>query len=132
MLGLDVPLRLATVDTAGMPHITPLWFEWDEGAFWMTSLSQRPHIRRLRLNPSASVCIDVEAPERSDGERPNRQVRGVGTVTLAEDVGGRRTERITRKYLSGPGLEDMVRHRTSLSRVVLSLRPDRLIAIASV
>lgn len=70
---LDVPARLATLDRDGFPHVTPLWFVWADDAFYMTSSADRQHLRRLRRNPRAGLCIDVEAPERPDGQRPNRQ-----------------------------------------------------------
>jgi nitroimidazol reductase NimA-like FMN-containing flavoprotein (pyridoxamine 5'-phosphate oxidase superfamily) len=47
LLALDVPARLASVDARGSPHVTPLWFVWAEGAFHLTSLTDRPHVRRL-------------------------------------------------------------------------------------
>jgi nitroimidazol reductase NimA-like FMN-containing flavoprotein (pyridoxamine 5'-phosphate oxidase superfamily) len=74
LLSLEVPARLATLDGDGFPHVTPLWFVWQEGAFYMTSIADRPHLRRLSRNPRAGLCVDVEDPERPDGQRPNRQV----------------------------------------------------------
>lgn len=132
VVGLVVPLRLATIDELGFPHVTPLWFEWDAGAFWMTSLPHRPHVRRLLANPRASACVDVEEDEQFDGERPNRQVRAVGKAEVLDGVGGERTRRITQRYLSGPGLEPMLRKRTGARRVAIRLEPTELVAIASV
>jgi hypothetical protein len=91
IVGVAVPLRPASVDAAGFPHITPLWFEWDDGAFWMTSLPHRPQVRRLVTNPRASIYVDVEDDERDDGERPNRQVRATGTVQVFQDLHSERT-----------------------------------------
>src|SRR5581483_3247223 len=61
LLERDVPARLATVDGSGFPHVTPLWFVWAEGAFHLTSFRDRRHVARLRGNPRAGVCVDVEA-----------------------------------------------------------------------
>jgi PPOX class probable F420-dependent enzyme len=132
LLRLTVPVHLATVDGEGFPHITPLWFDWDGEALWMTSLPDKPHLRRLRRNPSASVCIDVEGDERDDGERPNRQVRATGRAELVDDVGGVHTRRITEKYLRGPGRDAMVRRRTGTPRVAVRLVPRNVVAVASV
>jgi nitroimidazol reductase NimA-like FMN-containing flavoprotein (pyridoxamine 5'-phosphate oxidase superfamily) len=38
LLALDIPARLATIDADGAPRITPIWFLWDDGAFFMTSV----------------------------------------------------------------------------------------------
>jgi nitroimidazol reductase NimA-like FMN-containing flavoprotein (pyridoxamine 5'-phosphate oxidase superfamily) len=47
LLALDVPARLATLDRHGFPHVTPLWFIWANDAFFMTSIADRPHLKRL-------------------------------------------------------------------------------------
>ncbi len=131
LLAAEQPAHLGTVDAAGFPHVTPIWFLWDGEAFVMTSLPHRPHIRRLEANPAGCICIDVEEPERQDGERPNRQVRAVGTATLAVDVDGELTRRITAKYIHGPALETRATQRASQPRIVIRLAPMQLVAIAS-
>jgi nitroimidazol reductase NimA-like FMN-containing flavoprotein (pyridoxamine 5'-phosphate oxidase superfamily) len=132
LLSLAVPIHLASVDGQGFPHVTPLWFEWDGEAFWMTSLAGRPHLRRLADDPAASVSIDVEEPERDDGERPNRQVRAIGHAELLDDVDGARTRRITERYVVGPSRDAVIRRRTAAPRVAIRLVPLHLVAIASV
>lgn len=131
LLALDVPARLASIDERGFPHVTPLWFVWEQGAFHLTSLSDRPHLRRLERNPRAGLCIDVEQGEREDGERPNRQVRAVGEAELFPDADGTWTRRITEKYVHGPGASRSAARAVD-ARVVIRIRPSRLVAVASV
>jgi nitroimidazol reductase NimA-like FMN-containing flavoprotein (pyridoxamine 5'-phosphate oxidase superfamily) len=126
LLALDVPARLATIDAEGFPHVTPLWFVWDDGAFHLTSYSDRPHVRRLAGNPRAGLCIDVERPAREDGERPNLQVRAVGIAELLDDEAGAWTLRIDEKY-GWPRSATLAR-----DRVLIRLRPDRLVAVGSI
>ena len=132
LLALDVPGRLGTLDKEGYPHITPIWFAWERGAFYMTSLPEKAHVRRLGRDPRASFCVDVEDDERDDGERPNRSVRAVGPAELFDDVDGAWTARITEKYLSGPGLAARLAARTAQERVVIRLQPVRLFGLSSV
>lgn len=132
LLALEEPAHLATIDGDGFPHVTPIWFLWDGEAFVMTCLPDRPHLRRLRANPAASVCVDVEDPEGADGQRPNRQVRAVGTATVETDIDGEWTRQITHKYLHGPGAQAQADQRARHPRVVIRLASDRLVAIASV
>jgi nitroimidazol reductase NimA-like FMN-containing flavoprotein (pyridoxamine 5'-phosphate oxidase superfamily) len=132
LLALDVPARLATLDRQGFPHITPLWFVWENEAFFMTSICDRPHLRRLSRNPRAGLCIDVEEPERDDGQRPNRQVRAVGNVELLPDRESKWTRRITEKYVRGPAATKMLAARAADDRILICLRPARLVAVASV
>jgi hypothetical protein len=112
-------------------HITPLWFIWTHGAFWMTSLSDRPHLSRLRVNPRAGVTIDVEDPERHDGQRPNRQVRGIGKAEVLGDDSAEWTRRITEKYLRGPAAASQIERRAQDERMVIRLKPERLLGLAS-
>ena len=96
----------------------------------MASYADRPHIRRLRRNPRASICVQDEQAERSDGERPNRQVRATGLVDLMPDAGNRWTNKVQDKYLRFD--QSQTRDRGSPERVVIRLRPRRLVAVASV
>jgi nitroimidazol reductase NimA-like FMN-containing flavoprotein (pyridoxamine 5'-phosphate oxidase superfamily) len=132
LLGLDVPGRLGTLDKEGYPHVTPMWFVWERGAFYMTSLPEKAHVRRLERDPRASFLVDVEDAERADGERPNRSVRSVGPAELFDDEGGRWTRRITEKYIVGGGRHAMVERRTGQPRVVIRLQPVRLFGLSSV
>ncbi len=45
--GATVPARLATLDRHGLSHVTPLWFVWADGAFYITSLVDRPRVRAI-------------------------------------------------------------------------------------
>jgi Pyridoxamine 5'-phosphate oxidase len=132
LLAAVVPARLATLDSDGYPHVTPLWFVWADGAFHMTSFEGRPHLSRLALNSRAGLCVDVEAGERADGERPNRQARAIGDAQTFPDGGGEWTERITRKYVTGPGLSVQLERRLSVERIVIRLEPRTLLGLASV
>ncbi|MGZ4188176.1 MAG: hypothetical protein ACXVVQ_11275 [Solirubrobacteraceae bacterium] len=98
----------------------------------MTSIADRPHLRRLAGNPQAGLLIDTEDAERDDGQRPNRQVRAIGKAEVFPDSGGQWTSRITEKYVRGPGAAASIASRAADDRVVVRLRPDRIVAVASV
>lgn len=132
LLALDVPAHLATLDSAGFPHVTPLWFVWEDGAFFMTSIVDRPHLRRLAHNRRAGLGIDVEEPERTDGQRPNRQVRAIGEAELYPDRDARWTKRITAKYVRGATAPERVAARAADQRLVICLRPLTLVAVSSI
>lgn len=132
LLARDVLARLATIDRHGFPHVTPMWFGWHDGAVLMTSLADRPHLRRLEHNPHAGVCVDVEDPFLPDGGRPNRQVRVFGLAEMFPDEGSKWTDAITHKYVHGPAAAARVAETATQDRVVISLRPTRLLAVSSV
>lgn len=74
----------------------------------------------------------VELPERADGQRPNRQVRGIGHAELFADEHGAWTRAITLKYLQGPAAREHSERRAQQQRAAIRLRPTRLVAVASV
>ncbi len=98
LLNRDAVARLATVDADGYPHVTPIWFIWVDGAFYLTSYTGRPHLRRIHANPRVGLVIDVEDELRTDGERPNQQVRVTGDATISTDTDDLWTTRIRNKY----------------------------------
>lgn len=124
--------RLATLDRDGYPHVTPIWFHWDGEAVRMTSLEDKPHVHRLRNDARVGFVVDIEDEERSDGERPNRQVRITGDAVLVSDEGGDWTRSITLKYLAGLSAEARAEARAAQSRVVIELRPTTVVGVASV
>jgi len=132
LLASETPARLATLDADGFPHVTPLWFIWIDGAFFMTSISDRPHIERLSRDARAGLVIDVEDPERADGQRPNRQVRATGRARVCDDHDAAWTTRITRKYVHGPGANTQIQSRAQVPRTVIRLDPDSLVGYSSV
>jgi PPOX class probable F420-dependent enzyme len=132
LLAGDAVAYLATLGKDGFPQVTPIWFVWEDGAFYMTSLTEKAHVGRLERDPRASICVEVEERERSDGERPNRSVRATGPAEVFTDVDGTWTRRITEKYIRGPAQEATVAQRAEQERVVIRLQPVRLIGLASV
>jgi nitrile hydratase accessory protein len=122
VLGRDVSACLAFVDADGYPRQVPCWFFWDGEAFYVTSLSDKFHVRRLRADPRASICVEIE--ERTEWGRRNRQVKGVGRVEIFSDAAGDWSRRIRTKYLGDIDIGSAV----VASRVVLRLKPDKLAA----
>ncbi|MET9029734.1 pyridoxamine 5'-phosphate oxidase family protein [Nocardia sp. NPDC004168] len=132
LLDADVVARLATIDPDGYPHVTPIWFFWVAGAFYLTSYANRPHLERIRANPRVGLVIDVEDELRADGERPNRQVRVIGDATLSVDASGSWTQRIRRKYVDHTIAPAAARRYPVRERVLITVLPRDITAVASV
>jgi PPOX class probable F420-dependent enzyme len=129
LLARDLVGHLATLDAAGYPHVTPIWFIWDGSLIRMTSFAHRPHLARIRADPRAGFVVDQEGALREDGERPNRQVRVVGRATIELDAGNRWTREIRRKY--GAQAERPA-DAVLGPRCVITLTPEHLLALRSV
>jgi nitroimidazol reductase NimA-like FMN-containing flavoprotein (pyridoxamine 5'-phosphate oxidase superfamily) len=131
LLARDIPAHLATLDAAGFPRITPIWFVFAEGAFYMTSVAGKCHLADLARDPRAAICIDGEEHVSVAGLRRNRQVKGRGRAELFADEGGTWTRRITHKYIAGAEGEALAQCRAAQPRIVIRLSPERLIAIGT-
>ncbi len=105
LLAVDVPAHLATIDPRGFPRVTPIWFVWADGAFYMTSVEGQPHLRNI-----------------------DRQVKGYGEAELFPDEAGEWTRRITLKYIRGEAADATAARRAAMPRVVIRLRPLRMTA----
>lgn len=130
LLADDLVAHLATIDASGYPHVTPIWFLWDRGAFRLTSFAERPHLHRIRANPRVGLVIDREAGLRPDGERPNRQIRVIGDARLAEDPNGMWTSRIREKYIDDRIAPGAAQRDLGRARMLITIIPDRLLALA--
>jgi PPOX class probable F420-dependent enzyme len=125
LLNADVVAHLATIDTDGYPHVTPIWFLWADNVFHLTSYTDRPHLDRIRANPRVGLVLDVEEPRRPDGQRPNRQLRITGDATVSSDVDRQWTARIRGKYLGSGSSPDA-------ERALVKIVPRSRWAVASV
>ena len=77
--------QLATIPTAGAPHVTPVWFLWDHGQALVMAGRTTVKVRNIRRNPTVSLCV-------STAERPYSFVTIEGTANVTDH-----------------GLDDMVR-----------------------
>lgn len=132
LLDADVVARLATIDVDGYPHVTPIWFLWVAGAFYLTSYTDRPHLQRIRTNPRVGLVVDVEDELRADGERPNRQVRVIGNATLSVDTSSIWTQRIRRKYIDHTVAPGAAHSNPVRERVLITVLPHDVTAVASI
>lgn len=132
LLASDTVARLATIDSSGYPHVTPLWFLWADNVFYLASDAGRPHLARLDAQPRTGLVIDTEAGERADGQRPNQQVRVTGDASLSPDPDGQWTKRIWSKYLPGRTACESDAHLRNRHRVLITVTPRQIITLASV
>ncbi|MFF0500074.1 pyridoxamine 5'-phosphate oxidase family protein [Nocardia aobensis] len=129
LLFSDTVARLATIDSHGYPHVTPIWFLCVDGVFHLTSYVGRPHLDRIVRNPRVGLVIDVEAALRPDGERPNKQVRVIGDATVSPDRGGVWTARIRTKYVDAA---TCAADNVARERALITVVPRTITAVASI
>ena len=71
--------RVASLDSDGRPHNSPLWFVWDGSALWLNSIVKSQRWVNLARDPRVSIVVDAGA---DFGE-----LRGVEMTGSVQQVG---------------------------------------------
>lgn len=69
---------LSTVGADGTPLPTPIWYDYRDGKFLMSTGKKSQKVRNIQANPRVSLCID----ERS---MPYKGVAILGTATISDE-----------------------------------------------
>lgn len=78
-LAAERTCRVATVGSDGSPHVTPLWFVWDGGSLWLTSVVRSQRWADLQREDRVAVVVDAG--------RDYAELRGVELRGVAVPVG---------------------------------------------
>lgn len=98
-------LRMAVVGDDGTPRVTPVWFLWSHGAFWIYNLNRAKRTRRLESGTQVGLVVDAGTEYAdlrgvsatigdyvflTDGEVPDEVRRAFGRKYFGADhpVGG--------------------------------------------
>ena len=118
---LEKPLfaHLATVRPDGSPQSSIMWFGWDGSRIRMTHTRRRQKFANLSREPRVALSI-------ADPDDQYRFLEIRGTVeTIEDDLGTEFYKSLQRRY----GLDRPVPNPDA--RVVITIRPDRFIAVRS-
>ena len=115
-----LPLRVSSIDTAGFPHITSLWFLYREGRFYCCTQRQALVSRHVLANPRVGIELAVNAP-------PYQGISAIGTATVQEAGAAELLDTLLDRYLEG---RDARLRKWLLSRVatevLIEIVPQRL------
>ncbi len=114
--------HFATLGPDGRPRVRPVWFLYDDGAFWVTT---RLEARRTGADVAAGSPAAVSIASE---ERPYRAVIVHGTPDVWEEDRERWLERIATRYGAAEGKRWLAGALKERDRVVLRLLPDKVLA----
>ncbi len=72
--------RIATVDAEGAPHVTPVWFIYEDGAIYITPRAASEWLDHIRHDPRVALTID-------DQHHPYRKVVIQGIAEVVRQPG---------------------------------------------
>jgi PPOX class probable F420-dependent enzyme len=112
-------LTLATIDPAGRPQLTPVWFLTEGGLPRISINSTRKKLRNLRRDPTCTAYIlDLKNPYRY------LEIRGEAEIEPDDDYVF--ADRLAVKY---GGADIRAMDPPSQTRVVVTVRPVRVNAV---
>lgn len=119
-------MRLGTLGSDGYPQVTPIWYLYDEGRFWITTASDRVKGRNMLARPQVGFAIDSD-------QRPYRGVSARGRAQLVAEGEAARpiTRRIAARYVPEERLEAMVDTLMEAPRVVFVIDVARVVKMGS-
>jgi len=90
-------MDIATVDAAGAPLVTPIWYVHEEGRIWFTPRQHSEWLKNIRNDPRVALCIDEHL-------MPYRKVVVRGQAEVIHEVGNDdawrdRYRRIAARYI---------------------------------
>ncbi|MYE65293.1 MAG: hypothetical protein F4231_05200 [Acidimicrobiaceae bacterium] len=122
--------RLGTIRSDGWPHVTPIWFLWEESLLQFSLGASRLHLSNLRSDARATFCVGEDLERDGSGRGTIAAVAfGLATITtMEEDEAFVRamTEAILGRYR--PTDESIV---WAEDRAVVTLAPHRWLTWAS-
>lgn len=120
--------KLATVQSDGSPHVTPVWFVLDDDAgLLFTTGSTSVKTRSIARDPRVCLCVDDQAP-------PYSYVMVHATATVSDDLDEmlRVATRIGARYMGADRAEEFGRRNAVPTEVLVRLAPTRVVAKAGV
>ena len=103
----------------GRPHLSPNWFYWDGGRFYVSTTRGRVKYAIFRRDPRAQLAVDDSTGYRA--------VLVPATVEIREDIAAElpRFRAIREKHgLAVPSEEEHLRALAGEGRVLLAITPD--------
>ena len=120
--------RIATLTTFqedGMPHVTAVWFLWQDGALYIATSSQTGKGRNLSRDPRMALCIE----SREDGQESGLSASGQAEL-LTGDSAATLAKQINGKYLTPKAMEHPVVGAAfvGMSDLIVKLVPEKWIS----
>ncbi|MEA3337433.1 MAG: 2-phospho-L-lactate guanylyltransferase [Chloroflexota bacterium] len=119
-------MRLGTIGRDGFPQVTPVWYLFQNGLFYITTAHDRIKARNMLANPRVGFAVDSEV-------KPYRGLTVWGKARLVTEGEDARslTRQIAARYVPAGRLDLMVDTLMQSPRVIIVIEPLRAAKMGS-
>lgn len=113
--------HLATASKKGKPHVTPIWYAYENGIFYFPTRLGRVKGKHIKGNPAVALSIATD-------KRPYVAVCAFGKAQVVSENRNDWLRRISFRYGEKEGKEWLAEAVKQPDRVVMMLKPDRVLS----
>ncbi|MBS7287292.1 MAG: pyridoxamine 5'-phosphate oxidase family protein [Candidatus Freyarchaeota archaeon] len=117
LLRKPILARVATVNENCMPHVTPVWFLYEDGYIYFSVQKKTIKARNIMKRPYVSVVIDEVGKDGTAG------IMMSGRAEVIEDL--KLFDKISEKYL-GSADHPAAKVLRNLPRIIVKLKPEKV------
>lgn len=122
----DLLMRLGTIGRDGFPQVTPVWYLFEDGFFYITTAGDRIKARNMLASPRVGFAIDSDVKPYC-----GVSVWGMARLVAEGEAARPMTRRITARYVPAERLDAMVETLMQAPRVIFALEPLRVVPMGS-
>jgi len=111
--------RIATVKVDGSPHITPVWYHWENRELFIVTYRDSLKVKNIKRDNRVAVVIDV-----LDGKGVILEGEARISTEGVEEI----TRKVSAKYVEPTGLDDYVESVLETPTVIVRIIPNRVIS----
>ncbi len=118
--------RIATVKPDNSPHVTPVWYLWENNQLWMTIPKDSVKARNIRQNNKVAVAIDTD-------KAPSKAVIIEGTTKIEEltsEMERKIDRRMAAKYVKPEYLDEYIKwdNAQGVEYIYIKIRPEKIMS----
>lgn len=113
--------HLATASRKGRPRVSPIWYAYENGIFYFTTRLGRLKGKHVKRNPAVALSIASDV-------RPYVAVCAFGNARALKENRDGWLKKISFRYGEGDAKEWLAEAIQQPDRVVMVLRPDRVLS----
>lgn len=110
--------KVATINPDGWPYVNPVWYEYDDGKFYIITKELAGLTQNLRRDPRCSILIENPEP-------PYKRVLVMGEAEFVDEDWVERARGMVLRYLGEGGL-DYFEATRNLPRVTIRVNPIKV------